>query len=139
MKKWLVIGLTLLAALGIIGAGGAPRVAVLSGANEVPSADPDGSGFAAITLNVGQGQVCWDIWFQDITAPSAAHIHRAPAGQNGPVVVPLNPNSPGCNTADPYLIQEIIDYPDQFYVNVHNSVYPGGAIRGQLSNRGQSK
>ncbi|MBA3400981.1 MAG: CHRD domain-containing protein [Actinobacteria bacterium] len=32
----------------------------------------------------------------------------------------------------------IIDHPEQYYVNVHNAPFPGGAVRGQLSNRGQS-
>ena len=135
--------LILILAVGVAfaGNGGAPRVTTLSGAEEVHPADPDGFGFADIRLNVGQERVCWQIWYQDITAPFAAHIHRAPTGSNGGVVVNLTSPSieGGCTTADPGLIQEIIDYPDRFYVNVHNSDYPPGALRGQLSNPGQSK
>ena len=57
------------------------------------------------------------------------------------VVVPLlDPSiSSGCTAADGALIQDIIDYPDQYYVNVHTAEHPAGAIRGQLSNPGQSK
>ena len=123
------------------GNGGAPRVTTLSGAEEVPSADPDGSGFASVRLNVGQERVCWEISYENISEPFAAHIHKAPAGTNGGVVVPLFiPSiSSGCVSADAALIQDIIDYPDQYYVNVHNADFPGGAIRGQLSNPGQSK
>jgi hypothetical protein len=115
---------------------GAPRLATLSGGAEVGGGDADGSGFASIRLNVGRGRVCWDISFADIDAPFAAHIHVGAAGVNGPVVVPLNPNTPGCNEADPELIQAIIDFPANYYVNVHNTPFPGGAIRGQLSNPG---
>ena len=120
-------------------AAGAPRVTTLSGAEEVPPADPDGSGFASITLNVGQATVCWTVSFENIAAPSAAHIHRGAAGVNGPVVVPLSPIASGCSSPNPALIQEIIDFPERFYVNVHNADFPGGAIRGQLSNPGQSE
>lgn len=121
--------------------GGAPRVTTLSGAEEVPAADPDGSGFASVRLNVGQERVCWEISYENISEPFAAHIHEAPTGSNGGVVIPLmTPSiSGGCVSADGALIQDIIDYPDQYYVNVHNADFPPGALRGQLSNRGQSE
>ena len=139
----LVAGLIVLLALPTIGtAGGAKRITSMSGAEEVPPADPDGTGFARITLNVGQATVCWELTAANIQPAGAAHIHKAPAGMNGPIVVGLSPpttgSSSGCTSADPALIQDIIDNPDQYYVNVHNAEFPGGAIRGQLSNRGQS-
>ncbi|HKZ85653.1 MAG TPA: CHRD domain-containing protein [Anaerolineae bacterium] len=91
------------------------------------------------SLNVGQKRVCWDISFEGIDPPFAAHIHFAPAGVNGGGVVPLSPITGGCKEGvDPALIQAIIDFPEQYYVNVHNAPFPGGAVRGQLSNRGQS-
>ncbi len=140
----LVAGLIALVALTSTAAaigGGAKRSTSLSGAEEVPPADPDGTGFALITLNVGQATVCWELTVANIEPATAAHIHRAPAGVNGPVVVPLSPpttgTSSGCTTANPVLIQDIIDNPEQYYVNVHNAQFPGGAVRGQLSNRGQ--
>jgi hypothetical protein len=141
------IALALLVAGSALAAGGAPRVATLSGANEVPPADPDGSGSATITLNVGQGTVCWDYSVTNIASPTTgAHIHAAAVGVNGGVVVPLRESNAGpwplsgCReNVDPDLIQAIIDFPQNYYVNVHNSAYPGGAIRGQLSNRGQDK
>lgn len=138
-----ILSLVLILAVSVAfaGNGGAPRVTTLSGAEEVGGGDADGSGFASIRLNVGQERVCWEISYEDIAEPHAAHIHRAPAGSNGGVVVPLFIPSiaSGCVSADGALIQEIIDYPDRFYVNVHNADFPGGAIRGQLSNPGQSE
>ena len=137
-----VLSLVLILAVSVAfaGNGGAPRVTTLSGAEEAPGpGDPDGSGFASIRLNVGQERVCWEISYEGIAPALAAHIHRAPAGSPGGVVVPLDPNQDGCRSANADLIQEIVDYPDRFYVNVHNADYPAGALRGQLSNPGQSE
>lgn len=143
MKKVYVSLFVVLSLLTLAG-GGAPRVTTLSGAEEVPPADPDGTGFATITLNVGQQRVCWDLTVADIAPATASHIHAAPAGVNGGVVVPLSPPTTGSSSGcaldvDPTLIQAIIDHPELYYVNVHNAEFPGGAVRGQLSNRGQSR
>lgn len=144
MKKWIVILSAMLSLLMITGAalaenGGALRVTTLSGAEEVPPADPDGSGFAAITLNYGKSEVCWEVSYSDIASPTAAHIHFAPIGVNGGVKVPLNPIASGCSEVDQELIKAIIQNPSEYYVNVHNADFPGGAIRGQLSVPGQSE
>lgn len=118
--------------------GGRPIFVVLSGAEEAPGpGDPDGSGTALFTLNQGLGMVCWELTAENIDPAAAAHIHRAPAGSPGPVVVPLSPPtngmSSGCAVVDSTLVMEIRQYPENFYVNVHNPEYPAGAIRGQLS------
>jgi CHRD domain len=139
------LGLAFMLATSALATGGAPRVATMIGANEVPGpGDPDGSGTITVTLNVGQATVCWDYTVTNIALPvTGAHIHSAPAGVAGPVVVPFRaadgswPTS-GCRAADPTLIQAIIDFPEAYYTNVHNAEFPGGAIRGQLTNRGQA-
>ena len=111
----------------------------LSGAAEVPGpGDPTGSGSASITLNRGLGEVCWSISVSGLTAPAlAAHIHEAPVGVAGDIVVTLSPpdadgTSSGCTTEDRALVKEIAKNPEGFYVNVHTSDFPGGAVRGQL-------
>jgi hypothetical protein len=38
----------------------------------------------------------------------------------------------GCVTADKDLIKDIRQNPENYYVNVHNAAFPGGAVRGQL-------
>jgi hypothetical protein len=120
-------------------AAGQPFVTALEGENEVPiTGDLDGTGTATLTLNRGTGEVCWHIVVADITLPaSAAHIHEAPVGVPGPVVVTLGaPDasgvSTGCTTADRALVKDIAKNPSDYYVNVHNSDFPGGALRGQL-------
>lgn len=117
--------------------GGRPISTLLTGAQEVPGpGDSDGTGTADLTLNAGQGQVCWNLSVAGIDTATAAHIHRGESGEAGPVVVtlsaPADGSSHGCADADRDLIKEILQTPGQFYVNVHNAEYPSGAIRGQL-------
>ena len=117
-------------------------VANMTGAKEVNAAgqmgvgDPDGTGTARLTLDASTGQVCYELTVQNIAPASAAHIHRGVSTVAGPVVVPLNAptggTSAGCTTASMTLIQEILNNPAGFYVNVHNADFPGGAVRGQL-------
>ena len=115
-------------------AGGRPFSMALTGAAEAPGpGDPDGSGSAQLWINPGTGTVCWAIEVQGVAAITAAHIHVAPAGAPGPVVVPLNPYAGGCTQADPALARQIVRTPSAYYVNVHNTDFPAGALRGQLS------
>lgn len=146
MKKVLVflaIGLLLIVSVAL--AGGRPFATTLTGAAEVNAAgvpnqgDPDGTGTAHLTLNQGQGEVCYELHVENILLPaSAAHIHVGPSTAPGPVVIGLSApdatgHASGCVSADPELIKAIRQNPEAYYVNVHNSVYPAGAVRGQLS------
>jgi hypothetical protein len=68
----------------------------------------------------------------------AAHIHKGAAGTNGPVVVPFTApaadgNSSGCVSSTPAVVDDILANPAGFYVNVHTTEHPAGAIRAQLS------
>jgi hypothetical protein len=71
----------------------------------------------------------------------AGHIHRGPAGVNGPVVVPLFQRvttepiiiDSGTTVADEDLAADICANPDQYYVNYHTVADPIGAVRGQLA------
>src|SRR5215211_2083991 len=146
MKKNTVlsIALIILAALAlasIAADGGRQFTTTLTGEAEVNAAgefnqgDLDGIGTATITLNYGQGTVCWEITVSGILLPAAAaHIHEAPVTAPGPVVVPLSaPDASGfaegCVSASREEIKEIIQHPEDYYVNVHNADYPAGAVR----------
>lgn len=101
--------------------------------------DPDGTGSALITLNHGKGEVCWEVTVSDITLPgTASHIHQADPFVRGPIVVGLVPPdasgaSTGCvSGVSRDLINSILHTPEAYYVNVHTSDYPAGAVRGQL-------
>ena len=133
-----LIMLAVLAFPGAASAGGRPFSTTLSGAAEVPGpGDPDGSGTAMLTLNQGQGEICYELTVSGIATATAAHIHVGDSTVAGPVVVPLaapaSGTSSGCASVDPDLIKTIRQNPENYYVNVHNAEFPAGALRGQLS------
>ena len=117
--------------------GGRPLNTRLTGAAEVPiPGDPDGTGSATLRVNPGQGRICYELTVSGIAPATAAHVHEAPVGKAGPVVVALQPPTDGdssaCVTVGRKLAKEIIQDPEDYYVNVHNAAFPGGALRGQL-------
>jgi len=103
------------------------------------TSEPNANGTAVVRIRKDAGLVCYRLHAANVTLPTtAAHIHRGAAAVNGPVVVPFTApgadgNSSGCVTASPStLIDEIIANPAGFYVNVHTTEHPAGAIRAQL-------
>ncbi len=116
---------------------------LMGGAEEVPNpGDPDGMGTATVTLDTGSGQASFTINVSNITLPAAAaHIHEGARGVAGGVVVPLtapdaNGTANGSAAVDAALLQRMMDNPAGFYVNVHTTDFPGGAVRGQLAAAG---
>jgi hypothetical protein len=118
--------------------GGVPFTVELTGEAEVTregipnQGDLDGSGTATVTVNPGLGEVCWSIDVTGVEPISAAHIHKAPSTTTGPVVVPLNPYEGGCTEVSRELALDIVLHPSSYYVNVHNTEFSAGALRGQL-------
>lgn len=110
----------------------------MTGEAESPAGDPVAIGTATIRMRAGQGQVCYRLAAENLPAAVAAHIHRGKAGVSGNVVVPLRtPNaagrSSGCTAASRGLVRSILKSRASYYVNVHTSDFPGGAVRGQLT------
>jgi hypothetical protein len=153
MRRW-VIGTTAAVAAAALGAtaligsagGSGARSSALSdralfagltGAAERPAADRDGKGAASVLVT--GSRICFGIQVNGIDRPTAAHIHRGGARVNGPIVVPLRPPSSGNNSASSGCVvvsaanrNAIKRGPAGYYVNVHTSAFPNGAIRGQL-------
>lgn len=140
-----VVPALVLAGAGIFGAGsasagGRPLNATLAASNEVgQNGDVGATGTAALTLNHGQGEICFDFEFSGLrSAPTRAHIHRGVVGVNGGIVVEFYETgqpalTEGCVPVDKALVKEIRKNPAGFYVNVHNTTAKAGAVRGQLA------
>jgi CHRD domain len=142
MRMMLV--LASLAAALVVAAPAAAKVkkleATLSGANEMPAADADGSGSAKLSLDVAKKKVCFTLKVKKIGTAVAAHIHKGgKSTASGPIVLPFF-NAPksgtkihGCvKNISKKLIRNILKHPRGYYFNVHTGDFPGGAIRGQL-------
>jgi hypothetical protein len=147
MKRLVVLALSLVAlAAAAIPAGAADGetrlTTTLTWKEEVDTGSDHGFGFAAVRLH--GDRVCFGARWMNIETPLAAHIHVAPPGESGPVVVPLwmDPDMPiphqsgnsawGCVMADPAVVAAIVANPADYYVNLHTEEFPGGAVRGQL-------
>jgi hypothetical protein len=132
----------------------------LSAANEVPAisnAEANASGTATIALNVAKdasgnitsATVNFQIsvtGFPAGTTVTDAHIHNAPTGTNGGVVINATltsgelalVNGSGSITKNGINVpadraSAILSNPSAHYFNVHTALNPDGAIRGQLS------
>ena len=107
----------------------------LSGANEVPPNTSTATGIGSIRIS-RDGSVTGNITVSGMTA-TAAHIHEALPGTNGPVIVPLAKTAD--NTFAPAAGAKLTDaqyesyLAGNLYINVHSAAYPGGEIRAQLS------
>lgn len=133
----------------------------LDGRNEVATGatnsrivgDPNGSGEAYVFgIDGDTTTLCYVLTVDKIAPAAAAHIHEAAAGENGPVVVnlaaPADGNAADCltegeagkfvvaNGVQLTTVADILANPSDYYVNVHNAEFPGGAIRGQLEYQG---
>jgi hypothetical protein len=115
--------------------------ASLSAKNEVPGPGAaNGSGSASVNVEPAKHRVCYSVSVSGLQNVTAAHIHHAAAGKDGPPVVMLRPptkgSAKGCAAATASVIKEIMAHPADFYVNVHDKADPAGAVRGQLMAKG---
>ena len=106
----------------------------LSGANEVPPVTTAASGSGTVTIKDDRS-VSAKISVTGMTA-TAAHIHEAAMGANGPVIVPFTKT--GDNTFEAPAGAKLTDAQyasykaGNLYVNVHSAQNPGGEVRAQL-------
>ncbi|MFI7637779.1 CHRD domain-containing protein [Nonomuraea sp. NPDC049400] len=103
------------------------------------------------------GRAAWLVWVQGtkvhfaaawrgIAQPTNGHVHRGVKGKNGPVVVdffaaknglPAGVNGiAGTGSTTPKVALRLKHNPKGWYVNLHTSEFPGGAVRGQLHRGG---
>lgn len=105
----------------------------LSGAEEVPPVSVPGSGSGSFRV-AEDGSISGSVTTTGVEG-TMAHIHQAPKGKNGPVIIPLT------KKGDTYSVPEGRKLtPEQMkafkagelYVNVHTARHKGGEVRGQL-------
>lgn len=170
MKRLAVVGLLILGSFAVGCGGDSPNApsgastatftATLLPSSEVPAvtgAEASGSGTGTVTLNLTKDSAGYvtaatldvtvtETGFPAGTAFTASHLHSAPAGANGGIVVSFGlaagevtfANGSGSFTkrgisvsAD--LANAILANPAGFYVNTHTAANTNGVARGQLN------
>lgn len=133
----------------------------LTGDQEVPAASTNATGQALFKLSKDGSELSYKLIVANLDNVLMAHIHLAPAGMNGGVVVWLYPSGPPPQliegTTNGILVEGVITSGDlvgslaggdlqslldnmaagNAYVNVHTVAFPGGEIRGQISANNQ--
>ncbi len=129
-------------------------VAELSAFEETDGAASAARGVAGVLSKFDGSSMYYSITLTDASSQvTAAHLHLAPRGVAGPVIVPLcTPQTHPCQT-EGLVVQGTFAESDltgplkaatfetllenirngQVYVNVHTTKYPGGEARGQLA------
>lgn len=106
----------------------------LGGDQEVPAVKTSASGSGTITINDDM-TVHGSIATTGV-AGTAAHIHLAAAGKNGPVIIPFKKTGDNAWSAPAGAKLTEAQFKafkaGDLYVNVHSAAHKGGEIRGQL-------
>lgn len=100
---------------------------------------------AGTSITSGEVVFYFNYAFPGPVTITGLHVHQGAKGTNGPVVVSsgvgafADADGQGNVTAvvvgaAPALLQAILDKPRDYYVNLHTSDHPGGALRVQLHN-----
>jgi uncharacterized protein (TIGR03437 family) len=137
-------------------------LALMQAQNEVPAITDTSNGNVLILMhgtldasgNVTSGSVDFDVQtkFSGPVTVTGLHIHNAAAGVAGPIVIPTDVNGtdksvtvdstgrvriqkqvqfPSSNVSVA-TIMDLLQNPQNYYVNIHTTDHPGGAMRGQL-------
>jgi hypothetical protein len=126
--------------------------AFLTGSEEIPAINSPGSGAARIT-QVDGNTLKFEVRVANTTDIVFAHLHNAPAGVNGGVVVTLIPTQSPAGLSNGLIAEGMIDASKlsgalagksisdliteleagRIYVNVHTSANRSGELRGQVS------
>lgn len=120
--------------------------AQLSGQEEVPPTNSQGTGMAEFTV-VGQ-TIEYTVNASNIQGVTGGHIDAGKPGENGPIIATLFKNDSPTNgvsktgtiTADSGAFQYVTDLTTpmndgETYVNIHTVQNPDGEIRGQIQVR----
>ena len=132
---WAVVGAVTVLLAGYAGPVLSDEIKVtLSGDQEIPPVTTSGSGTGTITVGEDKS-VSGKVTISGLAA-MVAHIHEAPAGSNGPIIIPLTKTSdtvwvvpPGAKLTD---AQYASYKAGNLYYNFHTEAHKSGEIRGQI-------
>jgi hypothetical protein len=106
----------------------------LTGSQEIPPVTTSASAMGVITVAADKS-VRGSVTVSGIS-PTAAHIHEAPAGTNGPIVIPLMKTGDNVWTVPEGAKMTDAQFESfkagNLYYNVHSATYKGGELRGQI-------
>lgn len=130
--------------LAYVSGGPITYAAELRPGNENPPANSSAFGSAFVTLDPVNANIAWEVNTSGIANATISHIHRGPAGTNGPVIIDfataaqplINGRTSGTRSISNLSGTDqanLVSAPAGFYVNVHSTAFPGGEIRGQLT------
>lgn len=117
---------------------GVPIAETLSGAQEVPPVNTTATATANLGVDFNSGEIIGTMVFSGLSSnATAAHVHDAPAGSNGPIILPFTGGAG--TTSGTWFLSGVLT-PSQLtdlsagllYVNIHSENFPNGEIRAQL-------
>lgn len=132
---WVSVGAVAIVVAAAAGTASAADIKVmLSGSQEVPPVTTAAMGSGTITVGADKS-ISGSVTTTGLNG-TAAHIHLAAMGQNGPVAIPLTKTGDGVWSVAPGVkltdAQNDALTAGNLYVNVHSEANKGGEIRGQL-------
>jgi len=108
----------------------------LRGATGVETAgDADGHGTAILELNRGRDEACLTLVASGIAPITSVHLHGPTSGGSGPALAAFTDVTVrrSCITVSDRVIKMIRKEPGNYYIDVHTTEFPNGALRGELS------
>jgi len=114
---------------------------IIEGSQEIPPNQSAATGSFTGLFNAVTNELTLNISFSGLTATTTvSHIHNAPAGVNGGVIVDLFPQFPTGVTSGTFSKTVILSnahaaalIAGNTYINIHTVSSPGGEIRGQIT------
>ena len=99
--------------------------------------DLDGGGKAGLDAHPGRDELCLTLVVSGLAPVTAVHLHAQSPAASGPVVAgwtqPTAGAFAGCVPVADQLIKDIRKQPARYYVDVHTTEFPNGAVRGALT------
>lgn len=116
------------------------KLAALDGAQETPAVGSGAFGAGVLAVERATGRLGGFVVTSGLVEATAAHIHLAPRGTPGSVIVPLS-GGPELwvvpDDAQALTPAQVTAFEqDELYFNVHTRAHPDGEIRGQLDKAG---